>query len=93
MLALIGYQTTAEGEGGTNETSVGRWLRRRSDSLGTLAKSLFTFNRDNYKSINESETSMSSPHCDDDGPYVCLGDRSANNTLAKASIVFHQAYH
>ena len=61
VLALIGYQTTAEGEGGTNETSVGKWLRRRSDSLGTLAKSLFTFNRDNYKSINESETSMSSP--------------------------------
>lgn len=94
VLALTGYQTTTNEETETGESFVGKWMRRRSDSLGSLAKSLFAFPRENYKSINESETSMSSPfHDDNDGPYTCLEDRNGSKKFAEASFAFHQAYH
>ena len=93
ILALIGYQATIDEGNGSGETFVGKWIRRRSDSLGSLAKSLFAFPRDNYKSINESETSMTSPCVDNDGPYTCLEGNNGGHKFAEASFAFHQAYH
>ena len=92
MLALMEYHGMKEEE--REVAGVGKWIKRRGNSLGSLAKALFAFPRDNYRSIDGSETSENdSCHDDNDGPYVCLEEGGQRKAFAEASFAFHQAYH